>query len=170
YTTTRMSNVAVEEGKTVSDIVIEMDTGAKLIGRVTGPDGQPLAGATVRQSMSNPMRMITMSNAEYSATTDASGEYTIEAVEPGEKTFAFQHPDYLTMTKTVDVTGKEARLDAQLSSGLHISGVVVTEAGVPVPDAMVRAMSAGGSASTSRSGAGGAFSFGRLAPGRYNFT
>lgn len=172
FTTSRMSNITVEEGKTVSDVVVEMDTGAKLTGKVTGPDGAPLAGAVVSQTMgSNPMRAAAaMSGQDYAATTEASGEYTIDAVEPGEKTFAFTHPDFLSTTKTVEVTGRETRLDAQLSSGQRVSGVVVTEAGMPVTDASVRALSAGGSASSVRSGAGGAFTFERLAPGRYTFS
>lgn len=170
YTASRMSNIAVEEGKTVSDVVVEMDTGAKLTGRVTGPSGQPLSGATVRHTMTPGMRAIPVANMEYTATTDANGEYTIEAVEPGERAFVFQHPDYLTMSKTIEIAGKDARLDAQLSNGLRVTGVVVTEGGIPVTDAQVRASSASGSFSTARSGQGGAFTFERLAPGRYTFT
>jgi hypothetical protein len=172
YTNSRSSNITVEEGKTVSDVVVEMDTGAKLIGRVTSPDGTPLAGAVVRQTFgNNPMRaMAMMSGNELAATTEANGEYTIEAVEPGEKTFMFTHPDYLPTTKTVDVNGREARLDAQLGAGLNVTGMVVTEAGAPVAEATVRAISASGSASSARSGAGGAFTFDRLAPGRYTIT
>jgi large repetitive protein len=170
FTTTRMSNIAVEEGKTVSDVVVEMDTGTKLTGRVTGPSGQPLAGVAVRQTMNANMRAVPMGNMEYTATTDANGDYTMDAVEPGEKTFQFQHSDFLTSTKTVDITGRDARLDAQLTTGTRVTGIVVTEGGAPMPDAQVRAMSAGGSASSTRSGAGGAFTIERLAPGRYTFT
>jgi hypothetical protein len=74
--------------------------------------------------------------------TDPNGECTLEAVETGDQTFAFSRQGYLTENRTINVAGNEARLDVQLSSGIQLTGVVVTDAGVPVADAAVRAMSA----------------------------
>ena len=171
YTTARLGNLTLEEGKPISDVVVELDTGSTLRGKVTGPDGSPLGGATVRLSFNNPGRMaMAMAGTDYAATTEANGEYTIDAVEPGEKTFSYAHPDYLTQTKTVDVAGRETRVDVQLTTGQRINGTVVTDGGMPVVDAYVRAVSASGSASTTRSGPGGTFFFDKLQPGRYTFT
>ena len=68
--------------------------------------------------------------------------------------------------------GKDSRLDVQMSSGMRATGVVMTDGGAPVPDAMVRAMSAsemdGGR--EARTDASGAFTIEGLAPGHYTFT
>ena len=37
YTTTRIPGLNVEDGKTLSDIEVALDTGVRLTGRVTGP-------------------------------------------------------------------------------------------------------------------------------------
>ena len=51
YTTGRVSNLTVEEGKTLANVEVAMDTGVKLSGHVTGPDGSALGGVSVRQDM-----------------------------------------------------------------------------------------------------------------------
>lgn len=169
YTTGRVPSVVIEEGKTTADIEVGLDTGVKLSGRVTGPDGTPLSGVSVRPDDGrNPMRAFMN---EASTTTDANGEYTLDSLEPGEKTFAFSRSGYLTESKTTPLDSKETRLDVQLSSGIRISGLVVTEAGAPVADAQVRASSAaaGGFGRTTRSDGSGAFMFEGMAPGHYSF-
>lgn len=170
YTTGRVPSVVIEEGKTTDNIEVGLDAGVKLSGRVTGPDGAPLAGVFVRPDSGGPMRG--MNFGESTTTTDANGEYTIDSLEPGEKTFAFSHSGYLPESRTTQLNSKETRLDVQLSAGIRISGVVVTDAGAPVPDASVRASSAanGGFGRSTRSDANGAFLFEGAAPGHYQFS
>jgi|GEM_PF-270085 len=175
YTTARVPNIEVEDGKTTADVEVGVTTGSKLTGRVTGADGTPIAGVSVR---SDPMgggagRVMRFDATDSGATTDPSGEYSIDSLEPGEKTFTFSRSGYVAQQKTVTIPdGKDARLDAQLSSGMRATGLVVTDAGAPVPDATVRAMSAsemdGGR--DARTDATGAFTFEGLAPGHYTFT
>ncbi len=173
YVAGRVSNVNVEEGKTVADVEVQMDHGVKVTGRVTGPDGTPLGGVSVRldPGMGRIMRGSPISST--SAVTDANGDYTIEAVEGGEKTFAFTRSGYLPTEKTVTLSGSEGRVDAQLSSGIRVSGVVVTESGVPVADASVSASSASDMAGfggrSTRTDSNGSFQMEGLAPGRYSF-
>jgi hypothetical protein len=64
----------------------------------------------------------------------------------------------------------EARLDVQLSSGIQLTGVVVTDAGVPVADAAVRAMSASDPSfgKEARTDANGSFQIEGAAPGHNN--
>lgn len=170
YVTGTVPNVQVEEGKTVSNIEVALDTGTRVTGRVTGPNGSPLAGVSVRNDSGNPaMARMREFSGEGSATTDANGEFAFEAVTPGEKTFAFSHPKYLDGEKTVNVTGREVRLDMQLSNGMDVRGVVVSESGAPVADAMVVASGGTGSFSRARTDANGAFELTSLSPGRYNF-
>jgi protocatechuate 3,4-dioxygenase beta subunit len=174
YTTARLTNITVEEGKTVADLELALETGVHLTGHVTGPDGSPLAGVVVRpdSSAGGAIRMIRQFGPEGVTTTDANGEYSMDQLEPGQKSFSFSRDGYLPVTKSVDLSGREARLDAQLSSGTRVAGMVVTDAGAPVADAEVRAQSAlaGGGFHGARTDAGGNFSIEGLAPGHYTFS
>lgn len=173
YTTGRVAGLTLEEGKSLNDVEVGLDTGVKLNGRVTGPDGAPLSGASVRQDTTGGrMRTVRIGGPDAAVVTDANGEYTIEAVEPGEKTFEFTRAGYLSESRTVTLSGRDARLDVQLSSGMRLTGVVTTEGGVPVADASVRALSAasGGFGRSTQTDAGGGFQFEGLAPGHYTFS
>jgi uncharacterized GH25 family protein len=172
YTTARVPNIEVEDGKTAPDVEVDVETGAKLTGRVTGPDGSPLAGVFVRNDqMGGGSRVMRFDGNDNSATTDPSGEYTMETLEPGEKTLSFSRNGYITQQKTVTVAGgKDARLDVQMSTGIRATGFVVTDSGAPVPDATVMASSgAPESGRNGRSDANGAFTIEGLAPGHYTF-
>src|SRR5439155_547599 len=87
-------------------------------------------------------------------------------------TFTFDRSGYLQEQRTVTLSGKETRLDVQLSTGIQVTGTVTTEAGGPVADANVSASSGsemfgGRGVSTD---ANGTFQFEGLAPGHYSFT
>ncbi|MGZ5440854.1 MAG: carboxypeptidase regulatory-like domain-containing protein [Thermoanaerobaculia bacterium] len=162
-------NVDVEEGKTVPDVVIELDTGVRLVGKVTGPNGAALPDAAV-QLQPSPTGSFARTGSMRRATTDASGEFTLDSLDPGEETFSISHPKYLETTKTVTLKGREMRMDVQLSGGQRVTGVVVTDGGMPVADAEVQAFTASGmSSERARTNASGAFEFASLAAARYRF-
>lgn len=171
YTTARVPNVNIEEGKSIADLVVEMDRGVRVTGKVTGPDGSALSGVSVRLDMMGGRMMRPGAMQNQGAVTDAGGEYSLDAVEAGEKTLVFTRSGYLTAQKSATLSGSETRVDAQLSTGTRVSGIVVTDAGVPVADASVSARSA---ADTNGRGtqtdANGNFEFEGLAPGRYTFS
>ena len=172
YTTARVPNIEVEDGKTAPDVEVDVETGAKLTGRVTGPDGSPLSGVFVRNDqMGGNARVMRFDGNDNSATTDPSGEYTIDSLEPGEKTLSFSRNGYISQQKTVTVAGgKDARLDVQMSTGIRATGFVVTDSGAPVADATVMAGSgATDGGRNGRSDANGAFTIEGLAPGHYTF-
>ena len=79
----------------------------------------------------------------------------------------FSRSGYVAESRSVTLAGgKDARLDVQMSSGMRVTGVVVTEGGAPVADAAVTANSAsevGGR--TVRSDANGGFQIEALGPG-----
>src|SRR5205823_181736 len=86
YTTGRAPNVEVEDGKTVSDVEVALETGAKLTGRVTDSSGAAVAGASVRADMmGGGARVMRFDAVDSSTTTDPNGEYTLDSIEPGEK-------------------------------------------------------------------------------------
>ena len=166
YASARL-NVSVEEGKELSGIELQLDTGVKLVGRVTGPNGSPVSEVQVRV-MPSPTGGFATSGMERSSVTDANGEYSIEGLEAGEESLNFQHVKYSSVRKSVTLKGRETRLDVQLASGGRVTGTVVTESGAPVSDAQVRAFSSGNYESA-RTDANGAFEFESVAPGRYRF-
>jgi large repetitive protein len=161
-------NVTVEEGKTLSDVELQLDAGVRLTGRVTGPNGSPLSEVRVSIQPSTG-GAFAMRGVEPSSTTDANGEYTLEALQAGEEQVTFAHPKYVSTTKDVTLKGREARLDVQLSAGQRVTGVVVTESGAPVAEAYVEATTSG-SNETARTNAAGAFELEGLTPGRYRFS
>ncbi len=162
-------NLTVEEGKSIDDLVVELDTGVKLTGKVTGPNGAALPDVTVRLAPSA-TGGFALSGADKRATTDANGEYTLDALNTGEETISFSHTRYLATSKQVTLKGREMRLDVQLDGGTSLTGLVVTEAGVPVADASVRVNASGGMPQSVQTNANGVFEFESLAPGRYRFT
>lgn len=172
YTTATIPSINVEEGKSTAEITVEMDRGARVSGRVTGSDGSALSGVAVRVSAESGRVMNRMPSMAPMAVTDASGEYAIEAVETGERTLSFDRTGYVPFQKTVDITGRQARVDAQLSNGVRVIGTVVTEGGAPIADAHVAARSASGTGSNwsgVRSDQNGTFEFEAMEPGRYTF-
>ncbi|HWW62316.1 MAG TPA: carboxypeptidase-like regulatory domain-containing protein, partial [Thermoanaerobaculia bacterium] len=170
YTTARLANLTLEEGKALEGVEVALDAGTRVTGRVTDPSGTPVAGASVRLDAFNQRRGARTLEGGGEATTDDSGEYTLESMEPGEKTLVASHNSYLAAQKTVEIAGKEQRVDFQLTSGLRVTGQVMTEGGVPVGDASVRAQSASSGFHETRTDAGGMFSMENLSPGRYNFS
>jgi large repetitive protein len=164
YTSGRM-NISVEEGKTLANVEMELDTGVKLTGRVTGPTGGGLGEVQVSVVPSatggfGAGGMMTRTS------TDSNGEYSIEALNPGEETIAFSHPRYVSTRKTVTLKGRESRLDVQLSSGFRVTGVVVTESGAPVAEATV---SISGNQRQALTNANGAFEMDNVGEGRHRF-
>ncbi len=169
YTTTRM-NLNVEEGKPVTNLEVELDTGVRLFGKVTGPDGAALADANVSLAIIGGPGMNVARATDKRTITNSSGEYELDALEAGEETLEISHSKYLTERKSIELKGREQRLDVQLSAGNRVSGVVVSEAGGPVAEADVEAVAAGGMPRHVKSDSSGRFEFDSLSPARYQFS
>jgi len=173
YVQERVPNLTVENGKAIENVEVSMETGVRVTGRVTGPDGGAAGGALVRIDPMAGGRMMRGGgmNDPYTV-ADPNGEYTLENVEPGEKTIVFSRSGMISTSKTVTLSGDHMQVDAQLSSGVRATGVVVNEGGTPIADAQVRAQSAAdpGFGRGARTDASGSFSFEGLAPGHYEFT
>jgi len=172
YVQTRVPNITLESGKAVENIEVAMETGVRVTGHVTGPDGSPASGAMVRiDPMAGGRAMRGGGMNDPYTTVDPNGEYTLENVEPGEKTLVFSRSGLISTSKTVTLSGDHQQVDAQLTSGVRTTGIVLNEGGTPVADASVRAQSAAdpGFGRGVRTDAGGTFSFDGLAPGHYEF-
>jgi hypothetical protein len=167
YASARL-NVTVEEGKELTGVELQLDTGVKLTGRVTGANGSALSDVQVRV-LPSPTGGFAASGTERASTTDSNGDYSIDGLEAGDESVSFSHAKYSNVQKSVTLKGRETRLDVQLASGGRVTGNVVTEAGAPVGDAHVDAYSSGGFESA-RTDANGAFEFDSVTPGRYRFS
>lgn len=167
YASGRMS-VDVVDGKALTDVVLELDTGVRLSGKVTGANGAPLSDVTVAVTPSS-TGAFAMRGSLPRANTDANGEYTLDGLESGEESVQFSHPKHVDVTRKVTLKGRETKLDVQLSAGNRVTGVVTTEDGMPVGDADVSA-SSGMIPREARTSSSGTFEFDSMTPGRYRFS
>ena len=168
YVQKRAEGLTLEEGRPIRDLEIALVRGTTIIGRVTDGDGKPIDEVWIHplHTLSG-AASISSSDELESAVTDASGTFRMESVAPGEKTFQMEREGFLTVTQTLKVSGREVRLDVELSRGASIAGVVVTQGGAPVEDASVMASSSSPGWPNTQTDAEGRFRLSGLPDGRY---
>jgi len=170
YVMARVPNVTVENGKNVDGVEVALDAGVRVHGRVTGTDGAPLGGVLVRVDPALATHGAAM-NDPY-VLTDPDGEYVLENLEQGNTTLAFSRTGLLTVRKNVTLSGTSGQIDAQLSSGVSITGIVLLEGGAAAANAQVQARSASdaGSVRATQTDDSGAFTIATVAPGHYEIS
>lgn len=119
-------------GQTVYQDVI-LKPGTDVYGRVTDPNGQPLAGVTVGNTTSRAMWNST------TAETDAQGQYRLENINLGELVLWAVHPDHALHVQRTMLAGDtdEVQIDVQLQAAVPLQGRIVDQAGDPVPGVQV---------------------------------
>lgn len=159
--------IELEKGKNLEDIAVQLERAGAVVGRVTGPGGTAIEGARI--SVQSEDRGVFVSSDGLGSTTDANGEYRIEAVPLGETTLNFQKKGFQPLRKGVAVESGEVRADVRLETGKVLSGRVVTEVGAPVAEAEVRAwsMAAGSVGANTRTDSSGRFTLDGLGSGVY---
>lgn len=121
------TDVAVANGATVTDVLLELAPGVRVTGKVTDANGAPLGGVSIRigpppmeggiiggilEEKPRPERQL--KNMAMTV-TDASGRYTLDGLVPREDNLYFSHPGYVDATRTIVLEGREKQLDVQLS-------------------------------------------------------
>lgn len=130
------ASVEVAEGQSIDNVEVRLDRGARVRGKVSSSDGQPLPGVSVSVVEAG-MRRPGMPGDR--ATTDGDGLYEMTSVPPGDRNISFNKDGFVAATKSVaTAAGKESQLDATLDAGRQLNGRVLDESGQPVAGADVR--------------------------------
>jgi protocatechuate 3,4-dioxygenase beta subunit len=181
YRPAEVSGIEVGEGETKEGVVVPLQKGGVISGRVLDPrrgTGVPNASVTWSEGsdasrMGPGMGVLARIDGvgASAATTDADGRFRFDGLPTGKITMSAEHPDFLEISKQVDLDD-EATVDLTLALGGAISGTVVAKdgrTGVPGADVLLRDQ--GGSFSmgddSARADASGNFSFEHLKAGRY---
>ncbi|MHC4820660.1 MAG: carboxypeptidase regulatory-like domain-containing protein, partial [Planctomycetota bacterium] len=142
YLDGKSESVEVTAGEDVEGLTVSLRSGAMLTGRVKGPDGHPLEGATVRhvpKGDGNDWSLRWRLGRATPTMTDAEGVFKVTNVETGALIVQFAHPKFLSSSRN-DVTAEEGGsvdLDAQLEAGKTLEGKVVGPDGQPFPGARI---------------------------------
>lgn len=158
----RSTALELAPGERREGLRIELERGGSLAGRVTGPDGQPLAEAMVNAASNLVWH-------DLGERTDGDGNYRIDGLPEGVLQVRAMHPDFLPAVREVTVGSGDLRLDLRLEAGHRVSGRVIDEAGAPLAGAWVRIGGSpmGGMIRPVSSRADGSFEIDGVAPGTW---
>jgi RNA polymerase sigma factor (sigma-70 family) len=176
------ADVDLQAGLTAS-VTIEMGAGGTLLVTVVGPDGAPIAGATVTEIdaaapalpgrfFAGPVPLMQGPGGApaVAATTDAAGHATIPSLPPGRVRLRAEAEGRIPGEAAVDVAGDGAQAEARivLREGGAIAGLVRLSGGRAPDGARVHVLLPGrGFVAPASVGADGAWHVGGLEAGRY---
>lgn len=185
YKPADIAGVELAEGETKEGVVIALKRGGSFAGRVLDPRGAGVANASVSWSgaatgggaMAVALMRMGRVGGNTSTVTDADGRFSFDSVSDGKVMVSASHPDYLEVTRELDLS-KEASVDLVLGTGGTIAGAVVGQDGrTPIPGAQISLDEEGdarfggfGSGDSVRSDGSGNFLFEHLQAGRYKLT
>ncbi|MFY2559484.1 carboxypeptidase regulatory-like domain-containing protein [Corallococcus terminator] len=108
---------------------------ARVVGRVLASTGQPIASAEVR------LRPWEEGGTSEHAVTHADGRFLLETMAPGPRIFSVTAVGYLDIrAQSHEVPREGMTLDFTLAPAVLLEGIVVDEAGTPLAEAEVAAM------------------------------
>ncbi|HZN38964.1 MAG TPA: sigma-70 family RNA polymerase sigma factor [Planctomycetota bacterium] len=121
--------------------------GARMSGRVLGPNGAPVAGACVRIAR-HPRAVFEMPSGRETvpvhpcaiACTDAAGVFKVADLPPGPMQVLVRAPRHRTGLESIVLApGKEQRVELRLHAGMDLDGEVRDQDGLPIGNASVLA-------------------------------
>lgn len=141
YVEKRVRGIEAPAGETREGLLVELERGTTVTGRVTDESGSALSG--VRISRVEQSRMMGPPPVGGGTATDAEGRYEAGPFDGESVTLRFERDGYRDEVLDVKLDRERVTADARLSRGATIAGQVVTESGAPVAGAAV-SVSAGG--------------------------
>jgi hypothetical protein len=135
-------------GQDISDIIVQLEPGARLQGKVTDELGVPVADmhVTIEQPpYANawfPPGLTIGQKQTFTVTTDASGIYSVQGLYPGVYFITPDHPTYIAVPPRrfqITTSNESINQDFSLKAGHSISGQVKDHFGAPVSGATVTA-------------------------------
>lgn len=124
------------EGKSLDDLVVVLQAGAYVEGRVLGPDGASVIGARV--SLAGDEGGPGNFGGAASATTDGDGSYRLDNLAAGAVSVQATYETYPRAVRDAQLTAGANRVDLQFTGGQDVSGFVRDDAGAAVMRAEVR--------------------------------
>lgn len=181
YRPAEVSGIEIAQGETKEGVVVALKKGAVISGRVLDPrrgTGVPNAAVSWTEGsdasgMGAAMGALARLDGlgASAATTDADGRFRFDGLPPGKITVSAEHPDFVEVSKQVELDDEES-VDLTLGLGGSISGSVLAKdgrTGIPGADVLLRdqgeAFSVGDN--STRADSAGNFSFEHLKAGRY---
>lgn len=138
------ARAAVEEAQVqVPTSNAAQGTGARVLGRVLGASGEPISGAEVSLGQGMPGGFVLGGRAPEeerpSTVTGEDGRFVLVTDEVGDRELSVEADTYQRSTRRVHLArGYDYPVgDLRLAQGAVVAGVVRTEAGVPVPEAVL---------------------------------
>jgi protocatechuate 3,4-dioxygenase beta subunit len=178
YRPAELSGIEVGEGETKEGVVLSLKKGGSVSGRVLDPRGTGVPNASVSWSEGSgggqfpgAAALARLTGGGTAVSTDADGRYRLDGLPNGKVTVAAEHPDYLQVSREVEVDD-DATADLTLTAGGTIAGSVVgKDRRSAIAGAQVTLDEQGGGRfgmeDTARADGSGAFLFEHLKAGRY---
>lgn len=145
-------------GEAADGLVLTLERGAVLEGRVTDAEGEGVAGARLAIDRA-------------SATSGSDGDYQLDGLATGASRLRIQHPGYNRLEEELTIEAGNNAADWVLEGGWPVAGQVLDEDGAPVAGAHVQLRlreRRGRRHYRVISGDDGAFTVAAVAAGRYD--
>ncbi len=165
-----LAGLEAVEGRTLDDLLVVLQAGASVEGRVLGPDGAAVIGARV--SLAGDEGGPGNFGGTASATTDGDGYYRLDNLAAGAVSVQATCESYPRAVRDAQLTAGANHVDLQFTGGQDVSGFVRDDTGAAVTRADVRLATGdrpfGGY--TAQSGDDGAFRIAGIVDGDYQLT
>ena len=177
YAVTASETFLLTQGEQLEGLVIELEKGAMLAGRVVDPSGAGVADATVSMHF-NQESSVDWLRGSFgpqawlrSGTTDEDGRFELEGLTAGTFQIEVAHPDYSIYRRNDVAVLKDQRNELSepfvLTPGGSLSGAALDATGLARAGVEVHLNGPDGLFMRMRTDGRGQFRFERLPPGRY---